>query len=56
MPITDLFFKVQVEHDADDRPERLADEIARAILRLRVYGIRSAELSNYSTHHEPEGE
>ncbi len=50
MPRTDLFLKVEVEHDSVDRPERLADEICRAILKMRVYGVRAAEVSNVITH------
>ncbi|MGE5645784.1 MAG: hypothetical protein ACM336_08330 [Acidobacteriota bacterium] len=45
---TDLFIKVEIEHDEDERPERLAAEICRAA--LKIYGVRSAELSNYVTH------
>jgi len=44
---TNLFFKVEVEHDADDKPERLAAEICRQILKL--YGVRQAELANFAT-------
>ncbi len=43
---TNLFFKVQVEHDANESPERLATEIARQI--QKIYVVRSAELSNYT--------
>jgi len=39
-----LFFKVQVEHDANESPERLAIEIARQI--QKIYVVRSAELSH----------
>ncbi len=48
MPRTDLFIKVEIEHDAQDSPERLAAEICRNI--QKVYGVLSAELSNYITH------
>ena len=41
---TNLFFKVQVEHDANESPERLAIEIARQI--QKIYVVRSAELSH----------
>lgn len=50
MPRTDLFLKVQIEHDRDERPEQLAQEICRAI--LKIYGVQAAELSNYITHPE----
>jgi hypothetical protein len=45
MPRTDLYLKVQVDHDAIDRPERLADEICRRI--LKIHGVRSAEMTNW---------
>jgi len=43
---TNLFFKVEVEHDPGEKPEKLGDEIRRQI--MRVYGVRDAELSNYA--------
>jgi hypothetical protein len=45
-----LFIKVEVEHDENERPERLAAEICRTV--LKIYGVRSAELSNFVTHPE----
>ncbi len=48
MPRTDLFIKVEIEHEDDESPERLAAEICRNI--LKIYGVRDAELSNYVTH------
>jgi len=50
MAHTDLFIKVEIEHDASERPERLAAEICRRI--LKIYGVRAAELSNFITHSE----
>jgi hypothetical protein len=50
MPRSDLFLKVEIEHDEDERPERLAEEICRVI--QRIYGVRAAELSNFVTHAE----
>ena len=47
MPRTDLFLKVVIEHDEMDTPERLARELCRQI--EKVYGVRSAELSNFIT-------
>ncbi len=44
---TNMFFKVQVEHDADEMPERLAAEIARQI--EKIYIVRYAELSSFTT-------
>jgi hypothetical protein len=46
MSRTNLFFKVEVEHDPSESPERIGNEIRRTIMRL--YGVRDAELSNYS--------
>jgi hypothetical protein len=43
---TNLFFKVEIEHDADETPERIAEEIRQRL--IRFYGVRDAELSNYS--------
>lgn len=44
MPRTDLFIKVEIEHEEGEPPERLAAEICRRV--LKVYGVRSAELSS----------
>jgi hypothetical protein len=41
---TNLFFKVELEHDPEEKPERIGNEICRQLLKL--YGVRSAELSN----------
>jgi hypothetical protein len=48
MPRTDLFIKVEIEHTGSERPERLAAEICRNI--RKIYGVRSAELSNFVEH------
>jgi hypothetical protein len=50
MSRTNLFFKVEVEHDPGEKPERIGNEIRRTLLKL--YGVRDAELSNYSTVEE----
>jgi hypothetical protein len=47
MSVTNLFFKVELEHGADENPERIAGEIRRQI--LRFYGVREVELSNVAT-------
>jgi hypothetical protein len=44
MPRTDLYLKVVMDIDDQEQPERLASEICRQI--CRVYGVRSAEVSN----------
>jgi hypothetical protein len=46
MQRTNLFFKVVIEHDAEDKPERLGREISRQI--QKVYGVRSAELTSHT--------
>ena len=44
MSRTSLFFKVEVEHEPGERPERIAEEISRHLLKL--YGVRDAELNS----------
>ncbi|MGO4879613.1 MAG: hypothetical protein ACLP59_02185 [Bryobacteraceae bacterium] len=46
MQRTNLFFKVVVEHDEEDRPERLGSDICRQI--VKIYGVRSAELTSFT--------
>lgn len=46
MSRTNLFLKVELEHDPDEKPERIGDEICRHLLKL--YGVRSAELSSFT--------
>jgi hypothetical protein len=43
---TNLFFKVEIEHDPADQAERLAGEICRQL--MKVYGVRSAELASFA--------
>ena len=50
MSRTNLFFKVEVEHDADENPERIGDEIRRHLKKL--YGVRDVELSNVTSGEE----
>jgi len=40
----DLYIKVEVELEEDEKPERIAGQICRQLEKL--YGVRSAELSN----------
>jgi hypothetical protein len=47
MPRTDLYLKVVIDHEAEDEPQRLGAEICRQI--EKVYGVRTAELTNYLT-------
>lgn len=46
MAVTNLFIKVQIQHEDDEKPQKLGAEICRQI--LRVYGVRSAEVSNFT--------
>lgn len=47
---THLYFKVEIEHDEDESPERLAQEIGRAI--RKIYGVRVAELTSAVSHED----
>ena len=44
MARTDLHIKVVLDHEDGERPEKLAQEICRAL--LKMYGVRSVEVSN----------
>jgi hypothetical protein len=50
MPRTDLYLKVVIDHETDDKPERLASEVCRRV--SEVYGVRSAELQSHVTRAE----
>lgn len=41
----DMFFKVTVDYDAAEKPEKIGNEIVRQI--EKVYVVRKAELSNF---------
>ena len=47
MARSDLYIKVTVDHDDDERVDRLGAEICRQV--EKVYGVRDAELQNYVT-------
>jgi len=44
MKRTDLYVKVELDYDDEEKVERLAAEICRVI--RRVYGVRKAEISS----------
>jgi hypothetical protein len=44
MARTDVYLKVELDLDEKEKPERVASEICRLI--RKVYGVRSAEVSN----------
>ena len=48
MPRTDIHIKVVIDHDSEERVEKLAAEICRQI--EKVYGVRRAELTSHITH------
>jgi hypothetical protein len=50
MSRTNLFFKVEIEHEPEDSPERIGEEIVRKLIKL--YGVRNAELASYATVEE----
>ncbi|MGA2434064.1 MAG: hypothetical protein ABSG25_02125 [Bryobacteraceae bacterium] len=47
MARTDIYIKVEVEHDSADHPEDIAGELCRVL--LKNYGVRSADLSSFVT-------
>jgi hypothetical protein len=47
MPRTDLYLKIVADHDEHDSPQQLAKEICRQV--QTIYGVRSAELTNFVT-------
>lgn len=50
MSRTNLFLKVELEHEEDEKPERLGAEICRHL--MKFYGVHSAEMTNYTTIEE----
>lgn len=47
MSRSNLFIKIEVEHDSDEQPQKIGEEICRKLLKL--YGVRDAELSSVNT-------
>jgi hypothetical protein len=41
---THLFFKVEVEHDEDESPEKIGEQIERQL--RKIYAVRAVELSS----------
>ena len=50
MARTDLYLKLELDHEPEEKPERLASEICRQLLKL--YAVRSAEVQNMITRQE----
>ena len=44
---THLFFKVEVEHDEGESPDKIAEQIARQL--RKIYAVREVELSSVVT-------
>jgi len=44
----DIFFKVELEIDASERPQKIATELERLL--KRYYGVRHAEITNMVNH------
>ncbi|MBI1790452.1 MAG: hypothetical protein HYR60_23205 [Acidobacteria bacterium] len=40
---TNLYFKVEIEHEASEKPEKLGSEIRRQL--LKMYAVREVELA-----------
>jgi len=47
---TNLFLKVEVEHDPDETPQRIGEQLCRALLKL--YGVREADLTSFTAVEE----
>ena len=52
MALTALFLKIEIEHDREEPPERLAGELCRHV--AKFYGVRNCELSSYAKLEERE--
>jgi hypothetical protein len=48
--VTNLFIKIEIEHDEEENPRKLGAEICRQI--LKVYGVRAAEVSSFTAVEE----
>lgn len=46
----DIFFKVELELDNSERPQRIATELERLL--KRYYGVRNAEITNMVSHED----
>jgi hypothetical protein len=46
MSRTYLFFKVEVDIEPDEQPQKIGDEICRRL--LKFYGVRNVEFSNFT--------
>ena len=44
---SNLFLKVELEHEAEEKPQDLGAEICRQI--MKIYGVRAAEVSSFTS-------
>lgn len=44
----DIFIKVQIDSNGEEKAEKLGSEICRQV--EKVYGVRTAEMINYVEH------
>jgi hypothetical protein len=50
MSRTHLFLKIEVEHEPEETPQRIGEELCRQL--LKSYGVRQAEVASFSTVEE----
>ena len=50
MKRTNVYLKIEVEHDAAEAPQRIGEEFCRQLLKL--YGVRLAEVTGFSSVEE----
>ena len=50
MSRTNLFLKLEIEHDPEETPQSIGERICRQLMKL--YGVHSAEVSNFTTVEE----
>lgn len=51
MPRTDIYLKVEVDHDREENPEVVASELVRQL--KKMYVVRNAELTNFVPRNDP---
>ena len=44
---SNLFLKVELEHETEENPQDLGAEICRQI--MKIYGVRAAEVSSFTS-------
>jgi hypothetical protein len=50
MSRTNLYLKIEVEHDPEETPQRIGEELCRQLMKL--YGVRQAEVAGFSNMEE----